>query len=366
MAHSHIPFVVILLRRLKDWQQSHDGQMPTPSQDRKAFADSINALRDPANVDTENFDEAVAALGQNVWRPVSTGRKVPPEVQQLFEDPACESVSSSSTNFWLLVRALRDFVASDGQGQLPLPGSLPDFKATSATYVEIQRLYKVKAQQDLSALKQNLSAILSSVGLPPDAIADTEVESFAKHAGYLKLVRGRSFAQSLQEPAQDVVAMAFMDPVNPLTVQDHLAFLAVDRFYERVGRFPGSSCSFSQSITGSGPATSTSSSTSSPASKRLANGDTADSHRSGNGPEKKRQRSDSPFPPRSSSSAARGDGDADGDHVMAEADEPRGDDGTNVDADEEEALRDAAAVLAQWGIDDEEQVEAVQDAVKEM
>lgn len=144
IAHSHIPFIVILLRRLHDWTRKHDGALPKPFKDRKAFVDSINALRDPANVNTGNFDEAIAALGQNVWRPISTSGRVPPDIEALFRDTACESVTEKSSNFWLLVRTLRDFVStsttsspSGGGGHLPLPGSLPDFKATSDIYLAI-------------------------------------------------------------------------------------------------------------------------------------------------------------------------------------------------------------------------------------
>lgn len=72
----------------------HSGSLPTPSSDRKTFADKINALRDPANLDTENFDEAIAALGQNLWRPISSGRKIPADVEALFNDPACDTVTA--------------------------------------------------------------------------------------------------------------------------------------------------------------------------------------------------------------------------------------------------------------------------------
>lgn len=118
-----------------------------------------------------------------------------------------------STNFWLLIRALRNFVEtpsqhspSGGEGQLPLPGSLPDFKASSSTYVEVQRLFKQKAQRDLEGLKGHLAAVLASVDLPSAAIADSEVESFAKHAGYVKLIRGRSLRERYGSPAKEVAS----------------------------------------------------------------------------------------------------------------------------------------------------------------
>lgn len=96
MAHSHIPFVVILLRKLEEWSAQHGGNLPQPSTDRKAFTDTIHAMRRPGNADEENIDEAIAALGQHVWRPVAStsGSAVPSEITTLFDDPACDGVTA--------------------------------------------------------------------------------------------------------------------------------------------------------------------------------------------------------------------------------------------------------------------------------
>lgn len=93
MDHSHIPFVVILLRQLREWKQSHDGTLPKPSKDRKAFQESINAFRKTDNADAENVDEAMAALGQHVWRPITASQAVPPEIQALLQDDTCTRVN---------------------------------------------------------------------------------------------------------------------------------------------------------------------------------------------------------------------------------------------------------------------------------
>ncbi|CAO1636143.1 unnamed protein product [Sympodiomycopsis kandeliae] len=362
MAHSHIPFIVILLRALDSWKSQHGGSLPTPSSDRKPFADHINAMRDPKNLDTENFDEAISSLGQNIWRPISSNRKIPAELQDIFKDSACENITSKSTNFWLLIRALRDFVQtpsqhspSGGEGHLPLPGSLPDFKASSSTYVEVQKLFRQKAQRDLEGLKGHLVKVLESVGLPPVAIADSEVESFAKHAGYVKLIRGRSLRERHADPAKGVAALAFMDPINPSTLQNHLAFIACDRFYERHRRFPGSSRTFSDSITGSGPSHTNPNSPTQTRNTRIS------PWRSAEGvPDSKRQKSESPF---------LGSGDADGDSQMKDSTPTVATDDVDVDGaegDEAEVLEIASRVLTEWEIVDEDQVEKVLDAVKEM
>lgn len=267
---------------------------------------------------------------------------------------------------------------------------MPDFKATSSGYIEIQRLYRDKARKDLSGLRGHLSAVLEEVGLPANAIGDEEIESFAKHAGFLKFVQGKSFKDSLEQPAKEVVgefdsssrrsehicthltscfssiAMAFMDPINPSTIQHHAAFLAADAFYNKQNRFPGSSKAFSESIVGSYSSVRPFSNGSSEAESSGSSRFRSAPPRGFSEPEKKRQRSNSPYTTSRESTAQ----DDDGDSQMKESAKVNGGDGeeASVDfaADEEACLKEAQSVMNQLGIEDEDQVEAVEDAVKEL
>jgi len=101
MERSHVPFVVILLRKLKDWQDGHEGKLPAPSADRKGFTDSINSFRRAENADDENVEEALGALGQHVWRPISAGTEgiIPAHIRALFEDPLCDDLTSKVSDW---------------------------------------------------------------------------------------------------------------------------------------------------------------------------------------------------------------------------------------------------------------------------
>ena len=46
-----------------------------------------------------------------------------------------------SGKFWVLVRAVADFVANEGSGRLPLSGSVPDMDADTANYIRLQTMY---------------------------------------------------------------------------------------------------------------------------------------------------------------------------------------------------------------------------------
>ncbi|EST05696.1 Molybdenum cofactor biosynthesis, MoeB [Kalmanozyma brasiliensis GHG001] len=253
MEHSHIPFPVILIKKLVEWQTANEGKLPT-SANRDAFVKQINASRLAGNPDAENFDEAVSALGKHLWRPLASngvgGGGVPDEVQAMFKDDACTNVTASSTNFWILVRALREFVAASPTQSLPLSGSIPDMKATSSGYIKLQNTYRTKSLQDLAQFKELVGQTCKSAGVEGN-IADDEIEAFVKHAAYLKLIRGRSQRQRYEAPNQEVAMFAFMDPVNPSTFQHHIALAAADQFLEQHGRYAGVSHPSSASTTSS-------------------------------------------------------------------------------------------------------------------
>lgn len=172
-----------------------------------------------------------------------------------------------------MMRALRQFV-EQGDGTLPLPGSLPDMKALSSTYVQLQLLYRQKAAEDLVKFKQLLMAVLQSVSLPVDIISVEEIDSFAKNASYLKVIRGRrltDFTESHGTAGGDVreclfdhrgraiinlhtfqsTERAYDDTFNVNVYPHHFALLASEKFYEmHKSRYPGTDIKMTEHITG--------------------------------------------------------------------------------------------------------------------
>lgn len=233
MERAHVPFIVVLVRTLQKWKAEvrrnrfqdeaarshihpsvvqHDDSLPDPSKDRKAFTDQVWACKHPDEQDAENVEEGVTALNSHVWRPIrqlsadKTYPGVPDDIKALFKDPACDQLNFNSSNFWILTRALRDFVqakAADeipgGEGYLPQPGSLPDMKAISATYIEMQRLYHSKAEADLASFTKYLEKVLHSTGVTA-AIPEQEIRTFVKHAAFLKVIRGKKLHDQHQQP----------------------------------------------------------------------------------------------------------------------------------------------------------------------
>ena len=156
-----------------------------------------------------------------------------------MDDAQARNVGPSSPRFWLLAAALRRFV--EEEQVLPLPGSLPDMKATSATYVELQQVYHGKAQADLAAVQRQLDAVLAEAGRTREeaSISDADVQTFVKHAAVLRVQRGRPLVERRKQPNTEAITLALQDPVNPVTIQYWVALLAADEFQQRTGRYPG-------------------------------------------------------------------------------------------------------------------------------
>lgn len=52
--------------------------------------------------------------------------EVPSDISSLFDDYKASADSKCPDSFWVLVRALKAFVHTQGRGYLPLSGGIPD------------------------------------------------------------------------------------------------------------------------------------------------------------------------------------------------------------------------------------------------
>eukprot|EP00879_Flechtneria_rotunda_P033180 GHRR01036725.1.p1 GENE.GHRR01036725.1~~GHRR01036725.1.p1 ORF type:complete len:213 (+),score=66.28 GHRR01036725.1:2977-3615(+) len=141
-------------------------------------------------LDEENFDESFKAAF-HAW----THPSIPSEVRAILDDPQAVTVDASSTNFWLLVAALRAFVANEGAGRLPLDGNIPDMHATTDLYLQLQRLYRDQAAAEAAAVEAHLQQILATIGSPSRTIPAAEVKHFCRNARNIRVVRYRTLAE---------------------------------------------------------------------------------------------------------------------------------------------------------------------------
>ncbi|KAH9476223.1 NEDD8-activating enzyme E1 regulatory subunit [Psilocybe cubensis] len=212
--HGHVPYVVILVRVLEEWKKTHDGLPPQNAAEKVQFKKNILAMR--KKPDEENFEEA-EAQAYRAW----TKTVVPSETRALFDDAKVISPSSVEAPFYKLVRALKKFV--EGSGALPLTSTLPDMKASTSAYIDLQKLYKTRAEEEKEVFRGCLS---EACGGDIKAIGEDMIDAFVKNSHALKLLRGKRWA-ALDEDHEALV-LATQTSSKQLAV--HLALSALSNF----------------------------------------------------------------------------------------------------------------------------------------
>ncbi|KAJ5497473.1 hypothetical protein N7463_009460 [Penicillium fimorum] len=188
--HGHVPYILLLLRFLEQWKQSHQGNTPSNYKEKTEFREFVRSQTRTSNPEggEENFDEAVAAVLKTI-SPFSLRSSI----REIFDMNECQQLSASSQDFWVIASAIKTFHAS--HGVLPLPGSLPDMKAQSADYVSLQNIYKAKARQDIEEVTATVRQLESQIRRQTPAIPDRDIEVFCKNAAHIKVVIGRDIPQ---------------------------------------------------------------------------------------------------------------------------------------------------------------------------
>ena len=171
----------------------------------------------------------------------------------MLRDPKGEALDDKSTDFWILVRALRDFMDNEGGGFLPCSTNIPDLTMDSKSYVKLKSIYKARAQRDYELIKGYAEKRLEELKKEKNAISEEIMERFVRNARHLKVVRTRSMEEEYTKPNTEEYEELFMDmsafeeksddaepkPFQPLMVHWYWAFRALDVFFDAEKRLPG-------------------------------------------------------------------------------------------------------------------------------
>lgn len=231
---AHIPWVCLLLCYIEQWKENHDGKAPDTYKEKVEFRNLVRS----GSASEENFDEACAAVLKtlNPAKPSST-------VLSILNAPEANSLTASSPPFWLIANAVYKFY--EKHGELPLPGAVPDMKAQSDTYIQLQNIYKTKAREDCSHVISTVRELEKSIGYPT-TIDEKEVENFCKGAAHIHLSRGRPFSAIKKDDSTFTKKLAseVSNPESLIALQ--IAFLAWDSFYDKHQRAPGAGAEFEE------------------------------------------------------------------------------------------------------------------------
>ncbi|KAJ8435477.1 hypothetical protein Cgig2_033216 [Carnegiea gigantea] len=156
VAHKHIPYVVILLKMTTEWAQNHGGALPSTREEKKEFKDLLKSRM--ISLDEENYKEAADASFK-VFAP----QGISSNLERILND-SCADISSNSSDFWVMVAALKEFITHEGAGEVPLDGSIPDMTSSTEHYVNLQKVYQAKAEADVCAMEKHVRNILKKLG----------------------------------------------------------------------------------------------------------------------------------------------------------------------------------------------------------
>uniref|UniRef100_A0A671TJN1 NEDD8-activating enzyme E1 regulatory subunit n=1 Tax=Sparus aurata TaxID=8175 RepID=A0A671TJN1_SPAAU len=225
--HSHTPWIIVVAKYLEKWLSEHNGQPPKNYNEKEAFRQCIREgiLKNENGVpeDEENFEEAI----KNVNTALNP-TKVPSAVEDLFNSVQCNDITSQTLSFWVMLRAVKEFVLNEGNGSLPVRGTIPDMIADSQKFINLQNVYRQKAMQDAATVSKHVECLLQSFG-----------KVCCKNASFLRVVRCRSLAEeySVDSVNKDEITSCMDNPDSEMVF--YLMLRAVDRFYQQHSRYPG-------------------------------------------------------------------------------------------------------------------------------
>uniref|UniRef100_A0A3B4CGN8 NEDD8-activating enzyme E1 regulatory subunit n=1 Tax=Pygocentrus nattereri TaxID=42514 RepID=A0A3B4CGN8_PYGNA len=238
--HSHTPWIVVVAKYLENWCNEHDLQVPKNYKEKEAFRqlirEGIRKNESGAPEEEENFDEAI----KNVNTALNP-TKISSAVDDIFNSEQCENITSQTAAFWLMARGVRDFVQNEGNGSLPVRGTIPDMIADSDKFISLQNVYREKALQDAAVVAKHIQSHLQAVGKVtyPFNAGGLPVSPLCKNAAFLRVVRCRSLAEeySVDSFHKDTITSCMDSPDSEMVL--YLMLRAVDRFYQQHSRYPG-------------------------------------------------------------------------------------------------------------------------------
>ncbi|XP_044466968.1 NEDD8-activating enzyme E1 regulatory subunit AXR1 isoform X2 [Mangifera indica] len=231
VAHKHTPYVVILIKMAEEWTKAHGGSLPSTREEKKEFKELLKSKM--IAIDEDNYKEAIEASFK-VFAPPG----ISSELRQIIYDSHAE-VNSSSSDFWMMVAALKEFIANEGDGEAPLEGSIPDMTSSTEHYVNLQKIYQAKAEADFLAIELRVRDILKKLGRQPESIPKATVKSFCKNARKLKVCRYRLIEDEFNSPSIPELQKYLTDEDYSVAVGFYILLRAVDRFAANYNSFPG-------------------------------------------------------------------------------------------------------------------------------
>ncbi|CAM9385253.1 unnamed protein product [Discosporangium mesarthrocarpum] len=221
------------------WKQTHRGALPASREEKKEFYESIKAEARDLSKEV-NYAEAL----KNYYQAFAPSI-LPPDVQDVIDAPQAAELTASTADFWVMARAMKQFIDGPGEGLPPLGGEIPDMTADTEYFIMLQTIYQEKAAKDASVVAQLVGDYLEAMGRPRDSISADTITHFCKNSRNL-LTRTMTTLQDELCPDADAKeeikdCLEDLDPGQPeqTPLVWYLALRGAERFRARKGHYPG-------------------------------------------------------------------------------------------------------------------------------
>jgi len=247
--NTHVPCIAIITQFAVAWEKEH-GKLPE-SEDydiQKKFKEQLQASG-KYDLKAENYEETKKYAWSVYYH---QHEKLDDNVKKILEDEKGAVVTAKSDKFWIMVRALRDFMENEGKGLLPVSTNIPDMHSLPEYYVTLKGIYQRGYERDRDLIRGYLDARLKELGGVPADIDAELFDRFVKNVRNLRVVRFRAICDEWDEPNTEELNEKFIDfeaMMNPdqgvgqekfpMKIHWNIGFKAVDLFFDEHKRLPG-------------------------------------------------------------------------------------------------------------------------------
>jgi len=248
--HTHVPCIAIITQFAEAWEKEY-GKLPG-SDDydlQKRFKEELQ-VSGKYDLKAENYEESKKYAWSVYYHP---NEKLDHNVKKILADEKGTTVTAKSDKFWIMVRALRDFMEKEGRGLMPVSTNIPDMHSLPEYYVTLKGIYKKGYERDRDLIRGYLDEILKQLGGVPGDIDNELFERFVKNVRNLRVVRFKAICdewdtpdvetlnekfidfEAMMNPDQDALAQAKL----PMAINWNIGLKAADLFYDEHKRLPG-------------------------------------------------------------------------------------------------------------------------------
>lgn len=250
------PYVVIVYKYLKKWQKLGglpQDRVPISHSEKKALKDLINeGLKDLTKkrqtrsvnnqesmieqvLPFENFMEAIKAIN-SCFAITRVYLEDESPIKAIFNHPhVTESATQSRSKFWLIIKALKEFILTKNGGRLPISGTIPDMTSSSQEYIKLQAVYSKRAKEDVDAVFSRVQNMASSNTTSINGTLYEETKLICKHIRNLQLIN----SEPIYEDYVSKTRCFKLDEEEDELFAIGLCLMAVDLFLSTFGRLPG-------------------------------------------------------------------------------------------------------------------------------